>query len=507
MRIQGTTTPIPVERIGDVASHYYHLGSSDAPEVEAWLHAKMEVDKTLDSIERQNGEIPDLYIDTLSFWQDVVTIMKPVAELCNPDYVAHDDDWHAEHLAERKAEIVSKGPDGAVVAGILEGCRSFGVAELVDIAIADIAAKVEFLKTGDRKKLWPNHSSYARDQIGNWNEAQDHEILLCVARTYEFVYPDEHLAEGLNEALASLGVLYANNDLSGRAIALLSVLDSDEHIGTMLDAVVDMMKRGKEENGDEYYQRDYSYAVHMLRPDTLELFKARLLATSIPLIPGSKRILQEIRSGSEWLTEIWDEDALVEAVTSHRTKVTLPFTEYRSRLIMDRGEDTESVMYDRRYSVDFEDLDQTLQARIADKISGRTPDLKTDEELERIVFGFGFTLETMDISSGDWKIMLDHNHIQDDEYVSGDINEIESIEEGWLVTDYSGSYLQMEGFNLQDVQVSAPRGANAFWFSGNPRQVNLPNAMWPEHTKRGDSYGVVVTPVTFYKINKTARLV
>jgi hypothetical protein len=164
-------------------------------------------------------------------------------------------------------------------------------------------------------------------------------------------------------------------------------------------------------------------------------------------------------------------------------------------------------MYDRRFAVDFEDLDQTLQDRIADKISGKIPDSMTDEELERIVFGFGFTLKTMDISSGDWKIMLDQNNIQDDEYVSGDIDEIESVGEGWLVTDYSGSYMQMEGFNLKDVQASAPSGANAFWFTGIPRQVHLPEAMWPSHTKRDGNYGVVVTPVAFYKVEKTPRLV
>lgn len=489
--------PKPIERIGDVVVQYNHLGFGLTPEVDAWLHARAEEDKLIGTMTQVEGRVPEILIDELSFWHGVANTMRPHAEERDPAYVASDDERSRELEARRLDKITSSTVNGYVISSIMDDTPSFKGTELVDITLAKIAANIEFLKTGDRKSFWPAHRQYAQEQIGCYFEARNYETLLFTARTLSETNIEDNGAEKLNEALASLGVLYADHELGGRAIALLSILDSNEHIDRLLSSVVSMMQKFKEEYGDEFYQGDFKYAMSILQGDTLERFKGLLEPASIPLLPNSKRI--DVTKGvGKRLLEEWDESRPAVAVTSLGAKIELPFTDYRCRLITDIGEETESAMYDKRLAVDFTELDHDLQRRVLERLPGEFSDVRHTRELERLVLGFGFSLKTMDISRGDWRLMpnLHRPDITEEEYISGVVEEIEEAGEDWLITYYGGSRMNRECFNFDDVHAVAPKDANAFWFSGIPRQVLLPDNI------RIGKYDVVLTPISFYRVLK-----
>lgn len=503
MTIQEHKMPLPVERIGDVAAHFQHLGNFGTPEFDTWLHAKIEGDGIISRLEDRDKPIPERILDTLSFWHDVALIMRPLAEAYDSRYTDRDDETYGKFRPAQLGKIATNAPNGTRVQEIVEGGRNFTNQELVDIGIANLASTYQFLSTGDRKSFWPTNFSYAQEQIGDWEEAQDYEALIVVARHIDGDDPKATSAQAVNEGLAKLGTLYAENGLLGRAIGVLSVLDSQDQASVLLDSVVNRMLVEKDKFGDESYQRDFQYAGSMLQGNTLAKFKELLVPSSIPPIPGAKRSFERV-GNSEWMIEEWDEDAPIEAATSRRDKVTLPFTDYRSRAVMNRGGEAENAMYDRRYSVDFYELEPEIQARVLDRISGNFPETPSQVDLEKIVFGFGYCLKTMDVSIGEWKLMnmLDPTAIVEDKNDSGDIREIEHVQDGWLATDYSGSYLQMEGFSLTDIQAIAPPNANTFWFSGIPRQVILPDSITPAE----GTHGVVLTPISFYEAKKELRL-
>jgi len=501
------TRPLPIERVGDVQSHYNRADDDGKPGLNAWLHAEIEKDRFIETIDEQ-GVIKPGDVEGIAFWQDITRIMKPIAIIESPRYVSHDDRM-ASYRQERIDRVMTNIKGSEVIAQVLEESRNFTDEELIGITEAHFAAVEMFLTTGDRRRsFWPEQMTFALDQVGDWDQAKDLDTLAVVAHELDRRKEQPEYLKRVNIVARNIGLLHAAHGNIGRAIGLLAAMEDVDLARPLIDSIAEKMLSDKEKYGEEYYQRDYRYAQIMLRGrETLATFSELLQPATVPVIEGARRWFETFGTTSI-MFETWIDEDTITAVTSQGTSVELPYTCFNIRGVHNRGTKLEHAMSETEKGVKYAALDDELRTLIDSKLDelnnpavNQLIDTRIDQEpLERLVFGFGFTLKTMDVSEGEWKLMpgFDPKRIIEDEYDNGDVKDIEEVEgPGWLITEYEGSYLNMEGFTQKDILRIAPNEANTFWLAGNPRIVTS-----SEHSHNEEGKQVVITPIRFYKVSK-----
>jgi|GEM_PF-4299748 len=498
--------PLPIERVGDVQAHYFHPEWNGTPELETWLHAEMQKDRFIETAESRSA-VDDQILSGIAFWSDVAKVIYPYAAAESPTYIENDH-RNGSNYRQQRIDRVIEAVAGAEWLSSLVERRNFINEELIGITEAHFAAVEAYLTTGNpRKSFWSEHVAYAQTQVGDWDQAKDLETLLFAANHLDSEADGTEYGKRINIVAKNLGILHATHGNLGRAIGLLSILDEPDERMPLLHSVVDAMLLEKEKYGDAQYQSLYDYAQTMLRgkEDTMALFTELLLPQDLPPTEGAVVRVRDLGSGITSRSETWAETRSISAVAKS-TKIQLPFTGFlkRGRITYPSGRG--STFNEHQYNVDYDDLDPELRKDVMIKLAelkslekGAEQEIDS-EPLERIGFGFGFTLRTQDVSSGEWKILpqLDPELLLDDQHNAGELDQIEEVGEAdWLVTKYDGSYLQMEVSSHRDIAAIAPEGANAFWIAGNPRIVNMPGGLGQVDLER-----VVVTPITFYRTIK-----
>lgn len=484
--------PLPINRIGDLLSHYHRCDTQGDPApVMAWLHADMAVDTLVrDIAEAQVLKPGD--IESIQFLSDINLITREVASTDHPS--AYQDlyrDGLLEQIRQERVDtIASSLPGGHEIADTMHE-RTFTDDQLIEITEAHYAAVQQFLVTGDRKAFWPPQRTFAKEQVGSWDEATDLDLMLEVAKITD---PDgtKQYKERLNKVIVDLGTLYAQHNLVGRAIGLLGVATDEEQIPELLEAIVTKMQENKDAYGDEGYQTDYAYAQQILRPFTRQLLSERMRPGRVQLIPGSKRTLHRFARSPAIMQEEWSADRTIAAHTADGTDVALPFQDNLCREIMGYDTPAETTLRpnDQRY-VEYQTLPDQAQTRIAEFLEQPTEPTDRYEDLDRLCFGFGYNLQTMDVSHGEWKVMMSNDPMEE-AYLNGTVRSLEEVGQDWVVIPYEGTYMSMHGYAQKDVARNAPEDANAFWFTAHPRMTQL-----------DDGTQVVTVPVAYYRVGKT----
>lgn len=483
----------PIEWIGDVASHWEHNGSRQSAEFDTWIHGLVKRDDVIRDI-TERGSVKPGDIETIAFWHDISLIMAEGACLSNPSYVKSDQELRHPWYEEETRATAQSIPDADRITLIFSDERTYSDEEIFGITEAHFGATITYLKSGNRRDFWPANINQAQEQIGDWDEARDLESMLALAVSLDNANGNEMYQKRITAIVVELGCLYAEHGHNGRAIGLLSTLTSSQGAERLLNAVCDRLELDREKYGEEYYQRDYSYAAELLQGENRELLKQRLQPGKTPLIPGAIRFLKAYgRDGNYIMSELFSEDEPITAVLNFGDQIELPFVNNRRRALLNFRTEREEALYEMQYSVDFGSLPVEAQSRVRqfkDQTKGQKPPITTVAP-QLLVFDIGYKVKTMDISKGEWKIMdIGSPHaVTDPKYFNNIVDDLEEIGRDWMVVDSEGTYMHFQGYSAQDVQRTAPAAANTFWFSARPREV------W----QGDDKLNCVIVPIVFYK--------